>query len=99
MAFVDKMKTFFDKSVEASKNAFEKAGDAVQDFGDKSVTRIEIKKLEAKLEKQYAAIGKLVYETDLDSLKNNESFAKLKEEAEFILKEIETKKSEINSQK
>ena len=54
MAFVDKMKDFFDKSVEASKSAFEKAGDAVQDFGDKSVAKIEIKKLEAKLEKQMA---------------------------------------------
>ena len=41
MAFIDKMKDYFSKGVEVSKDAFSKAGDAVQDLGDKSVLMIE----------------------------------------------------------
>ena len=51
MAFIDKVKDFMDKGVEVSKTAITKAGDAVQDFSEKSVIRIDIKKLESKLEK------------------------------------------------
>ena len=37
MAFVDKVKDFMDKGVEVSKTALTKAGEAVQDFSEKSV--------------------------------------------------------------
>ena len=97
MAFVEKMKNFFDKSVEVSKSAFEKAGDAVQDFGDKSVTKIEIKKLETKLEKQYAEIGKFIFDlsknnADFSDLNEKPEFSSLIESAESVKKEIEVKK-------
>ncbi len=61
MAFMDKVKDFMDKGVEVSKNALSKAGEAVQDFGDKSVTRIEIKKLESKLDKLICELGSYVF--------------------------------------
>lgn len=61
MAFLDKMKEYFDKGLEVSKDAISKAGDAVQDFGDKSVVRIEIKQLESKLNKEYASLGTQVF--------------------------------------
>lgn len=50
----------FSKGAEASKEAFEKAGDKVQSFTDKSVTKIEKKQLENKLEVKYAALGKQI---------------------------------------
>lgn len=62
MAFMDKVKDFMDKGVEVSKSALSKAGEAVQDFGDKSVTKIEIKKLENKLEKLICELGSYVFD-------------------------------------
>ena len=38
------------------------AGEAISDFGDKSVVRIEIGQLKSKLSKAYADLGKNVYE-------------------------------------
>lgn len=61
MAFMEKMKDVFDKGVKVSKEALSKAGDAVQDFGDKSVIRIEIKQLESKLDKEYESLGTQVH--------------------------------------
>lgn len=55
-----KVKQLFSKGAEASKEVFEKAGDRVQDFTDKSVTKIEKKQLENKLEAKYAELGKRI---------------------------------------
>ena len=62
MDFIEKAKTVFGKSAEASKNAFAKAGEAVQDFSDKSVMKLEIKQYEAKLNQEYANLGKTVFD-------------------------------------
>lgn len=61
MAFLDKMKDYFSKGVEVSKDALSKAGDAVQDLGDKSVLLIEIKQYESKLNKELLSLGQQVY--------------------------------------
>ncbi|MBR5866798.1 MAG: hypothetical protein IKZ04_02695 [Spirochaetaceae bacterium] len=61
MAFLEKMKEYFDKGIEVSKDAITKASGAVQDFGDKSVVKIEIKQLESKLNKEYISLGNQVY--------------------------------------
>ncbi|MCR4790804.1 MAG: hypothetical protein K5839_06960 [Treponemataceae bacterium] len=104
MAFFDKMKDFLDKGVEASKSAFDKAGEQIQDFGDKSVTRIEIKKLESKLEKIHAQIGKLVTE-GLAADKNfslpvgDEDFKKLLADANATCEEIKAKNDSLQSGK
>lgn len=58
----EKVKDFLHKAKDASKSAFDKAGDKVQEFSDKSVTHIEIKKLESALDKKYTELGKLVFE-------------------------------------
>ena len=55
-------KTAFDKGMEASKTALTKAGNAVQDFSDKSVVRIEKHQFETKKEEQLLALGKKVFE-------------------------------------
>jgi hypothetical protein len=56
----DTVKQYIDKGVEASKKAFNKAGDAVQDFSDKSVVRIEKRQFEAKRAEQIEALGNRV---------------------------------------
>lgn len=53
----NKVKDLFTRGTQASKEALEKAGDRVQDFTDKSVTKIEIHKLETKLDCKYEEMG------------------------------------------
>ena len=52
-----KMKDLFSRGTQASKEALEKAGDKVQDFTDKSVTKIEIHKLETQRDCKYEEMG------------------------------------------
>lgn len=52
-----KVKEIFSRGTQVSKEAFEKAGDKVQDFTDKSVTKIEIHKLETKRDCKYEELG------------------------------------------
>lgn len=87
-----KLKSFFNKGAEASKNAFEKAGDKVQEFSDKSVVRLEKKQLETKLEQKYAEIGKLIEESASEiNLSSEENDGKLK----AFLEEVKTLKADI----
>ena len=60
MAFLDKMKEYLDKGVEVSKEALAKAGDVVQDFSDKSVTKIEAHQLVSRQNKEYRSLGQAV---------------------------------------
>ena len=55
--FGTKVKSLFSKGMESSKEALEKAGDKVQDFTDKSVTKIEIHKLETQRDCKYEEMG------------------------------------------
>lgn len=52
-----KVKDMFSKGARASKDAFEKAGDKVQDFTDKSVIKIEKRQLETKRDCKYEELG------------------------------------------
>ena len=52
-----KVKDLFTRGTQASKEALEKAGDKVQDFTDKSVTKIEIHKFETKRDCKYEEMG------------------------------------------
>ncbi len=57
----EKIKGFLAKGTQASKKALEKAGNTVQDFSDKSVTKIEIKQLKGKIDSLYQKIGYEVF--------------------------------------
>ncbi len=52
-----KLKDLFSRGSQVSKEVFEKAGDKVQDFTDKSVTKLEIHKLETKRDCKYEEMG------------------------------------------
>lgn len=95
MAFMDKVKDFMDKSVEVSKSALTKAGEAVQDFGDKSVIRIDIKKLESKLEKLINELGSYVF--DKFNSENADSVYASEEKIASIIKNINEVKNQIAS--
>ena len=53
----NKVKDLFSRGTKASKEALERAGDKVQDFTDKSVTKIEIHKLETRRDCKYEEMG------------------------------------------
>ena len=95
MAFMDKVKDFMDKSVEVSKSALTKAGEAVQDFGDKSLTKIEIKKLENKQEKLICELGSFIY--DKFNSEKIDNISELNEEIQSIISKINEVKSQIAS--
>ena len=95
MAFMDKVKDFMDKSVEVSKTALTKAGEAVQDFGDKSVTKIEIKKLESKQEKLFCELGSFVYNKFYTE--NIDNMSSSDESIQSIISKINEVKSQIAS--
>lgn len=93
--FVSKMKEYLDKGVEVSKGAIKTAGTKVQDFGDKSVTRIEIKQLESKAQKELASLGLKVYEL---FVKNGETAVSSTEPSiKEILESIESLNKDIDS--
>ncbi|MCI6953425.1 MAG: hypothetical protein MR839_05965 [Spirochaetia bacterium] len=48
MSFINKLTDFLDKGVDMSRDAITKAGDVVQDMGNKGVLRIEILQLKEK---------------------------------------------------
>jgi hypothetical protein len=95
MAFIDKVKDFMDKGVEVSKTALTKAGDAVQDFSEKSVIRIDIKKLESKLEKLINELGSYVF--DKFNSENAASVYASEEKIASIIKNINEVKNQIAS--
>lgn len=53
---------FLDMGVEASKKGLQSAGQAINEFGDKSVNQFEISKLNGKIEKIYREIGEMIFE-------------------------------------
>lgn len=53
----EQVKNIISKGVFEAKSAFEKAGDKIQNFTDKSVIKIEKSKLESKKNQKYAELG------------------------------------------
>ncbi len=52
---------YIDKGVAASKKGFKAAGEALSDFGDKSVLRVELGQLKGKKSKAIVRLGELAY--------------------------------------
>ena len=62
MGIEEKLKVWLSNGAKASKNAFEKAGGAVQDFSDKSVLKLDKMKLESQKNKKISELGTIVSE-------------------------------------
>lgn len=91
-AFFDKVKRTFDRGIRASKKALGVAGDAVQDFGDKSVLRIEKMQLETKQKKQFEMLGEYIYK---NFSSKNSSIKSGDEKIAVFIKEIKRLDEEI----
>lgn len=52
---------FLDKVMEGGKKGLKATGEAISDFGDKSVVRIELSQLKTKLSKAHIDLGKNIY--------------------------------------
>ena len=92
--FKEKVRDGMDKFIESSKKVLGAAGNAVQDFSDKSVVRIEKSQLESKLHEQYRKFGEYVADILIadSSASINTSDSKVSEflaEINNISKEIE----------
>ncbi len=95
----DKIFNLVDKGAEVSKDAFEKAGNKVQEFSDKSIVLLEKKQLEAKLNHKFEELGKAFY--SLLNKKNKINFTSNEDEGEIkkIKAEICSLEKEIKSKK
>ena len=65
-----KFKEIGKKVAEVSKSAFDKASDKVQDFTDKSILKIDIKKLQVKQNQLYKNLGEKVSKILSDEIIN-----------------------------
>lgn len=61
MDFFERMKDYLDRGMDASKDALSKAGNVIQDLGDKGVHRIELMQLEHKCKNEFASLGMQLY--------------------------------------
>lgn len=59
MEFIDKAKEYLAKGAKASKDAFDKAGNKLQDFSDQSVIKLEIRKCQNDIEAVSKKLGDL----------------------------------------
>lgn len=102
--FLEKMKVYLDKSVEVSKEAVKTAGARMQDFGDKSMTLIEIKQLESKIQHSLQQLGLRVFELfseDADKAisMEDEVIQSCVNEITCLNKEIDKRNSQLNKDK
>ena len=82
--FGDSVLQFIDKVAESGKKGFKAAGDKINDFGDKSVVRIELGQLKSKINKAYADLGKKIFEKIENEKVNEISFSDSMELAELL---------------
>ncbi len=101
----DELKEYFGKGIQASKkalkkgaevskNAIDRAGKAAAKFGDESVLKIEIHKLENDLKKEKILLGESLYKSFV--LESKESVSRNDGEISDILKRIGKIRSEIS---
>jgi len=93
MSIEETLKSFLSKSAEVSKNAFTKAGDAVQEFSDKSVVKLDKKKLEMQKSKKLSELGALAY--DAFTKDNKSTFSSSDEAAKLLIDELKVLDKQI----
>ncbi len=98
----NKVKDLFSRGTKASKEALEKAGDKVQDFTDKSVTKIEIHKIETKRDCKYEEMGLKLSQMLLegasitcDNAEDIKILNGLQEEIKSLSEQIKNKEQEL----
>lgn len=99
-----KVKEIGKKVAEVSKSAFDKASDKVQDFTDKSILKIDIKKLQSKQSDLYKNLGEKVSkllsdgslkQLDIENPEEKENVLYIQNEIVELEKQIQQKQSEL----
>ena len=91
--FMNKMKELIDQGFDASQKALAKAGNKIQELGDKGITKIELTRLESQSRKCFAKLGLLVY--DAFVCEGKASITAKNAEVAAVLDEIEHLKHEM----
>ena len=99
----DDLKGYFDKGLEATKQAIGKASRAASKFGDESLLKIEIQQLKSQIKKNKAALGDLAYaafvENAADSLlASDENVVKLIESIKKSQEEIKEREEKLKTE-
>lgn len=97
MEFLDKVESYLKKGAKVSKEAFEKAGDKIQDFSDQSVIKVEIKKLENAERDLQCKLGAIAVKTFIDD--EQKTLDCTSEEIEAIITEVKNIRVKIAEQK
>ncbi|MFI3257057.1 MAG: hypothetical protein R3Y36_02030 [Spirochaetales bacterium] len=92
--FLSKMKDLAGKGVEVSKDFFDQAGETVQSWTDKGVTKFELMQLDRQAQKQFARLGICVFEAF--EVEDRETVSKKNKEIADIVAEIIRLKDEIH---
>ena len=98
------LKGYFDKGVEATKQALGKASKAASKFGDESILKIEIQQFKSQIKKDKASLGELAYKAFLENnaeslLSSDENVAKLIENIRKSQNEIKTREEKLAESK
>lgn len=91
--FLNKMKDLVDQGFDVSQKALAKAGNKIQELGDKGITKIELTRLESQSRKCFAQLGLLVY--DAFVCEGKASITAKNTEVAAVLDEIEHLKHEM----
>ena len=97
MSIKEEVEDVVEKGIEYSKFSLQKAYQAVSRFGDESVFRIEIKRLEKKLEVLKGELGQVVYSKFDD--KKRKTINRSDPEISLLLAAIDDTRQEIESRR
>lgn len=93
--FLDKMKGWLDKGLDASKDFLTKAGDKVQDWGEKGCRKVDAMQIERQISRKMTELGmrtyKILSSSDAALVDRTDS------EVETLLNEIEKLKVDLES--
>ena len=98
------LKGYFDKGVEATKQALGKASKAASKFGDESILKIEIQQFKSQIKKDTASLGELAFKAFIENgaeslLSSDENVAKLIENIRKSQNEIKTREEKLAESK
>ncbi|MBQ0166327.1 MAG: hypothetical protein KBT02_04360 [Treponema sp.] len=102
--FLERMKEYLDKGVEVSREAVKTAGVKVQNLGDKSMTLIEVKQLENRIQQELQKLGLLVYDIFKDDAEkkiasDDEVIKKCLNDISYLNKEIDKRNAQLGKDK
>ncbi|MCQ2577110.1 MAG: hypothetical protein MJ176_01130 [Treponema sp.] len=100
MEFLEKAKDYLSKGAKASKEAFDKAGNKLQDFSDQSVIKLEIRKCQNDIENISKKLGDFAVKAFLEEGKtelsaSDETVADLLQKIKDNNKRIEEMQEEL----